>query len=108
MDAFASRCCLHSARGCSPAHRSGARLSVCEKIKDGATLALKAGVSKRVDGEVDLSNPPSCSSFLRKQESRVSCENRNPVLYIAGSLPSQGRNLDSRLHGNDKCNVRWF
>jgi hypothetical protein len=33
-----------------------------------------------------------------QQESRVSCENRNPVLYVSGSLLSQGRRLDSRFH----------
>jgi hypothetical protein len=40
-------------------------------------------------------------SFLRKQESRVSCENRNPVFYVSGSLHSQGQRLDSRFRGSD-------
>ena len=34
-------------------------------------------------------------SFLQKQESRVSCENRNPVPFYS-FLPSQERRLDSR------------
>jgi hypothetical protein len=46
-------------------------------------------------------------SFLRKQESRVSCENRNPVSYVSGSLHSQGQRLDSRFRGSDS-DFRFF
>ena len=42
---------------------------------------------------------PPHPSYPRKRVSRVSCENRNPVLNC--SLLSQGRSLDSRFHRND-------